>query len=117
MTASRLLPRFVPIGLGVGIGGGFLIVPGLMTATAMPLKNAVGTSLVVVTALGLTTAASYALSGYVDWLLLGIMMWAVSPARRSVLRSPQTGGAQGAARAVIRRHGDGRGTYVALRGA
>ncbi|MFB9047195.1 TSUP family transporter [Sphingobium indicum] len=42
--------------------------------TAMPLKNAVGTSLVVVTALGLTTAASYALSGYVDWLLVGIMI-------------------------------------------
>jgi len=80
-TASRLLPRLVPIGLGVGlaagffgIGGGFLIVPGLMMATAMPLKNAVGTSLVVVTALGLTTAASYALSGFVDWLLVGIMI-------------------------------------------
>lgn len=80
-TASRLLPRLVPIGLGVGlaagffgIGGGFLIVPGLMMATAMPLKNAVGTSLVVVTALGLTTAASYALSGFVDWLLVGMMI-------------------------------------------
>jgi len=45
-----------------------------MMATAMPLKNAVGTSLVVVTALGLTTAASYALSGFVDWLLVGIMI-------------------------------------------
>lgn len=80
-TATILLPRLVPIGLGVGlaagffgIGGGFLIVPGLMMATAMPLKNAVGTSLVVVTALGLTTAASYALSGYVDWLLVGLMI-------------------------------------------
>lgn len=80
-TARQLLPRLVPIGLGVGlaagffgIGGGFLIVPGLMMATAMPLKNAVGTSLVVVTALGLTTAASYALSGYVDWLLVGVMI-------------------------------------------
>ena len=80
-TASQLLPRLVPLGLGVGlaagffgIGGGFLIVPGLMMATAMPLKNAVGTSLVVVTALGLTTAASYALSGYVDWLLVGMMI-------------------------------------------
>lgn len=80
-TATILLPRLVPIGLGVGlaagffgIGGGFLIVPGLMMATAMPLKNAVGTSLVVVTALGLTTATSYALSGYVDWLLVGLMI-------------------------------------------
>lgn len=80
-TAARLLPRLVPIGIGVGlaagffgIGGGFLIVPGLMKATGMPLKNAVGTSLVVVTALGLTTATSYALSGYVDWMLVGVMI-------------------------------------------
>jgi len=40
----------------------------------MPLRVAVGTSLVVVTALGLTTATSYALSGYVDWLLVGLMV-------------------------------------------
>lgn len=80
-TAAELLPRLVPIGLGVGllagffgIGGGFLIVPGLMLATAMPLTNAIGTSLVVVTALGLTTASSYALSGYVDWTLAGLLV-------------------------------------------
>ena len=52
-----------------GIGGGFLIVPGLMGATAMPLINAIGSSLVSVTAFGLTTAASYAWSGLVDWPL------------------------------------------------
>ncbi len=38
------------------------------------LRIAVGTSLVVVTALGLTTATSYALSGYVDWALVGLMV-------------------------------------------
>lgn len=80
-SAPQLLPRLVPIGLGVGllagffgIGGGFLIVPGLMLATAMPLANAIGTSLVVVTALGLTTASSYALSGYVDWPLAATLV-------------------------------------------
>jgi uncharacterized membrane protein YfcA len=80
-TASVLLPRLVPIGFAVGllagffgIGGGFLIVPGLILATGMPLRIAVGTSLVVVTALGLTTAASYALSGYVDWTLVAILV-------------------------------------------
>lgn len=52
-----------------GIGGGFLIVPGLMGSTRMPMLNAVGTSLVVVTAFGLTTALSYAFSGLVDWSL------------------------------------------------
>ena len=50
-----------------GIGGGFLIVPGLVMATSMPLLNAIGSSLVSVAAFGATTAASYALSGLVDW--------------------------------------------------
>lgn len=52
-----------------GIGGGFLIVPGLIAATGMPMLYAVGSSLVAVTAFGLTTAANYALSGLVDWSL------------------------------------------------
>jgi len=80
-SAARLLPRLVPMGLGVGlaagffgIGGGFLIVPGLIAATAMPLAYAVGTSLVVVTALGLTTAVSYAASGLVQWDLTALLV-------------------------------------------
>jgi len=50
-----------------GIGGGFLIVPALVAATGMTMIDAVGSSLVAVTAFGLTTAANYALSGLVDW--------------------------------------------------
>ncbi|CAM3225914.1 MULTISPECIES: sulfite exporter TauE/SafE family protein [Sphingomonas] len=80
-TAATLLPRLVPIGMGVGlaagffgIGGGFLIVPGLVVATAMPLPFAIGTSLVVVSALGLTTATSYALSGLVDWGVTALLV-------------------------------------------
>ena len=75
-SAPRLLPPLAGTGFGVGalsgffgIGGGFLIVPGLVTATSMPLLNAIGSSLVSVSAFGLTTAASYALSGLVDWNL------------------------------------------------
>jgi len=52
-----------------GIGGGFLIVPGLMASTGMTVINAIGSSLVAVTAFGLTTAANYAWEGYVDWPL------------------------------------------------
>ena len=52
-----------------GIGGGFLIVPGLVGSTRMPMLNAVGTSLVAVAAFGLTTALNYAFSGFVDWPL------------------------------------------------
>ena len=52
-----------------GIGGGFLIVPGLMFATGMPIINAIGSSLVAVTAFGTTAALNYAASGLVDWRL------------------------------------------------
>jgi uncharacterized membrane protein YfcA len=52
-----------------GIGGGFLIVPGLIAATGMPIFNAMATSLLAVTSFGVTTAASYALSGLVDWAI------------------------------------------------
>jgi hypothetical protein len=48
-----------------GIGGGFLIVPGLVASTGMPMLMAAGTSLIAVTAFGLTTAANYAFSGLV----------------------------------------------------
>jgi len=54
-----------------GIGGGFLIVPGLVFATGMPLIMAVGTSLLAVGAFGLATALNYALSGMVDWVVAG----------------------------------------------
>ncbi|MDO1581732.1 sulfite exporter TauE/SafE family protein [Rhizobium oryzicola] len=54
-----------------GIGGGFLIVPALIFATSMPMLSAVGTSLMAVTAFGLTTAVNYSLSGLVDWALAG----------------------------------------------
>jgi uncharacterized membrane protein YfcA len=69
-------PRLLAGGLGVGllsgffgIGGGFLIVPAIVFATGMPMLQAIGTSLLAVTAFGLTTATSYAAAGYVDWLL------------------------------------------------
>ena len=80
-TAWRLIPMLIGTGLGVGllagffgIGGGFLIVPGLMLATGMPLIYAIGTSLVAVVAFGASTAISYAMSGLVDWRLAGLFI-------------------------------------------
>jgi len=52
-----------------GIGGGFLIVPGLVASTGMPTLYAIGSSLVAVLAFGLTTGINYAWSGLVDWPL------------------------------------------------
>ena len=98
-TARQLLPLLLAIGFGVGalsgffgIGGGFLIVPGLMLATGMPIAYAIGTSLVAVTVFGATTAANYALCRPVDWRIAGFLhcrrrCWVVSsapsPARSS----------------------------------
>lgn len=81
LNAGRLAPRLVVIGFAVGalsgffgIGGGFLIVPGLMLATAMPLLNAVGTSLVAVFSFGAATAANYSISGLVDWTIAALFV-------------------------------------------
>lgn len=52
-----------------GIGGGFLIVPGLVLATGMPMINAVGSSLLAVGTFGLTTAINYGWSGLIDWVV------------------------------------------------
>ena len=80
MSLSNL-PAITGLGLATGtlsgffgIGGGFLIVPALMLATGMSIINAVSSSLVAVTAFGLTTAASYAWSGLVSWGLAGLFI-------------------------------------------
>jgi uncharacterized protein len=69
-----LLTAAVGLGVGAasgffGIGGGFLIVPGLMLATGMPTINAIGSSLLAVGTFGLATALNYAWSGLIDWAI------------------------------------------------
>lgn len=54
-----------------GIGGGFLIVPGIMLGSGMAMLNAVGSSLFSVGMFGLTTATTYAYDGLVDWRVAG----------------------------------------------
>lgn len=80
-TAPQLLPLLLAYGTGVGalsgffgIGGGFLVVPGIVAATNMPLIFAIGSSLVSVFAFGLTTAGNYALSGLIDWTLVAFFI-------------------------------------------
>lgn len=80
-SAPRLAPLIFLYGIAVGtlagffgIGGGFLVVPGLMAATQMPIISAVGSSLVSVTAFGSTTATNYALSGLIDWSLASLFV-------------------------------------------
>jgi len=76
-----LVARLAPIGIVTGfaagffgIGGGFLIVPGLMLATGMPLANAAASSLVSVALFGAATCLNYAVSGLVDWPVAGLFI-------------------------------------------
>ncbi len=80
-SARRMTPALLAYGVAVGtlsgffgIGGGFLVVPGLIAATGMPMLSAVGSSLVSVTAFGLTTAVNYAVSGLVDWRMAALFI-------------------------------------------
>ncbi len=77
----RLTLRLAPMGLGAGfaagffgIGGGFLIVPGLMAATGMTLMHAQASSLLSVAVFGASTSANYAASGLVDWPIVAAMV-------------------------------------------
>jgi uncharacterized membrane protein YfcA len=77
----KLILRLAPLGLLTGlaagffgIGGGFLIVPGLMIATGMTMANATASSLLSVALFGAATSANYALSGLVDWRLAGLLL-------------------------------------------
>ena len=52
-----------------GISGGFLIVPGIMLGSGMPILNAIGSSLLSVGTFGLTTAVNYAVLDLIDWIV------------------------------------------------
>ena len=102
-NARRLLPRLIVLGVGVGlmsgffgIGGGFLIVPGLILATDMEIQDAASASLVAVTAFGVASASSYAWSGLVDWPVAGLLsaggaVGAIAGIRANVLLARRKG--------------------------
>jgi len=77
----KLTLKLAPLGLLTGlaagffgIGGGFLIVPGLMAATGMTLANAAASSLFSVALFGAATSANYAASGLVNWPVAGLFI-------------------------------------------
>lgn len=54
----------------VGVGGGFLIVPALVLLSGMPMKSAIGTSLVIVAAKSYSGFAGYIGAVPVDWAIM-----------------------------------------------
>lgn len=55
----------------VGVGGGFLIVPALVLLSGIPMKIAIGTSLVIVAAKSYSGFAGYIGAVPVDWAMMG----------------------------------------------
>ena len=124
-TARRLLPRLLALGAAVGvlsgffgIGGGFLIVPGLILAADMELPEAASASLVAVTAFGVASASSYAWSGLIDWpvatlLVAGGLVGAIAGAKANAV----LGSRKGALTRVFAWFVIAAGLYVGGRGA
>jgi uncharacterized membrane protein YfcA len=55
----------------IGVGGGFLIVPALVFVAKLPMRLAVGTSLLVITMNALAGFAGYVGHVAIDWTLIG----------------------------------------------
>lgn len=76
-TGSRVASAGFLAGFGsgfFGIGGGFLIVPGLMYAAGLGILEAVGTSLVSVGSFGVVTAVRYGMSGDLNPLISALFI-------------------------------------------
>jgi uncharacterized membrane protein YfcA len=57
----------------VGAGGGFLIIPALVLLSKLPMKEAVGTSLVIIAAKSLIGFFGEGGEETIDWILLGMV--------------------------------------------
>ncbi len=57
----------------VGAGGGFLIIPALVLLTGLPMKQAIGTSLVIIAAKSLIGFTGDLTEQTIDWVLLGFV--------------------------------------------
>jgi uncharacterized membrane protein YfcA len=57
----------------VGAGGGFLIIPALVLFSKLPMKKAVGTSLLIIAAKSLFGFLGDLSHYHLDWALLGIV--------------------------------------------
>ena len=61
----------------IGVGGGFLIVPALMAFTGMKIKNAIGTSILIISINSLIGFSSYINQITIPWLFLGQVILAM----------------------------------------
>jgi uncharacterized protein len=66
----------------LGVGGGIVMVPAFTVWTAMPLKRALGTSLLVIAVLAVPGTIVHALLGNIDWAIFFVLTVGVVPGAR-----------------------------------
>lgn len=119
--ALRLAPAGAATGLAAGffgIGGGFLIVPGLMAATGMTLANAAASSLVSVALFGAATSVSYAMSGLVNWpVFTALVLGGVAGSAGAAAFAPRLANRTVLARRLFAAMVMATAAYVAVRAA
>jgi uncharacterized membrane protein YfcA len=66
----------------LGVGGGIVFVPIVTTVLGMPLKRALGTSLVVIAAIAIPGTIVHAALGHIDWAIFLALVVGVIPGAR-----------------------------------
>ncbi len=66
----------------LGLGGGIIMVPAFTVLIGMPLKRALGTSLVIIAALVVPGTIVHALLGHIDWAIFLVLTIGVIPGAR-----------------------------------
>jgi uncharacterized membrane protein YfcA len=66
----------------LGLGGGIVMVPAFTTLLGMPLKRALGTSLVLISAIVVPGTVVHGLLGHIDWAIFLVVTIGVIPGAR-----------------------------------
>jgi uncharacterized membrane protein YfcA len=66
----------------LGVGGGIVFVPIVTMMLGMPLKRALGTSLVVIAAIAIPGTIVHAILGHIDWTIFAVLVVGVIPGAR-----------------------------------
>ncbi len=66
----------------LGLGGGIIMVPAFTVWIGMPLKRALGTSLVIIAAIVVPGTIVHALLGHIDWAIFLVLTIGVIPGAR-----------------------------------
>jgi uncharacterized membrane protein YfcA len=81
--AYALLGGFTGFVSGLlGIGGGIVFVPLVTTMLGMPLKRALGTSLVLIAIVAIPGTIVHAALGHIDWAIFAVLVIGVVPGAR-----------------------------------